>query len=165
MTPQYKYLLLLGGNIGNVEERFDRTLEKLATVGTVVRRSAIYLSEAWGFEAEEMFRNMAVEIDSDTEPTEMLEKIKGFESALGRASKTQNQQYESRIIDIDILFCNDIVCTTELLTIPHPLLHLRRFALAPLMEHWAHWQHPLLGVDIATLSAQCPDKGKIKIAD
>ena len=65
--------------------------------------------------------------------------------------------YTSRPIDIDILFFGSMVIHTPLLTVPHPRLPQRRFALLPLCDIAPDWVHPELHETMASLLAACPD--------
>ena len=68
----YRYILLLGGNLGNVSECFASAVEQLLNIGTLVCKSDLYQSKAWGFEAETDFLNQVVEVQSSIEPMQFL---------------------------------------------------------------------------------------------
>ncbi len=158
----YTYLLLLGGNLGNVSQTFREAIEQLSLIGTVQKTSALYRSKAWGFEANEMFLNQVVELRTGLLPHNLLSATQNIELQLGRTSKSIGGQYQSRLIDIDILFCGNTIVYTKQLTIPHPLLHKRMFTLVPLAEHWSQWYHPVLNTTVAELIEQCEDKSEVK---
>lgn len=156
------FLLLLGGNIGNVQETFNDTKKLISTFAKIIRQSSIYMSEAWGFSTDALFYNQVVEIEADMQPIALLAKLKSVEKQLGRNEKTTNGIYQSRTIDIDILFCENIIIDNEPeLVIPHPRLHLRRFTLLPLTEYWANFVHPKLNKTITQLFCECNDMGKV----
>lgn len=157
----YRYLLLLGGNLGDVERAFETAISKLRLEGDVTAWTSIYYSEAWGFEAEETFRNQVVEMTSELKPMDMLIQTQRIERELGRMEKSKDGKYQSRKIDIDLLFCNDIVMTTDRLTLPHPLLHKRRFTLMPLSERWRDMIHPVNGKTVEELLEECDDEGRV----
>lgn len=146
-----RYILLLGGNLGDVASTMNDAISHIASVCSVVKRSSIFESEPWGFNAVERFKNMAVEIETDMEPISLLNELQRIERLMGRKHKTVNRQYQSRTIDIDILLCDSRVVDTERLTIPHKLMHLRRFALEPVAEYWADWQHQVLNKSVGEL--------------
>lgn len=153
-------VILLGGNLGNVPLQFSRARHAIGQqVGRVVSQSAIYQSEPWGFEDSNLFYNAVLEVVTQLGPEEVLDKTQQIERTLGRAQKSDGR-YESRPIDIDLLWMNDVVLSTARLTLPHPLMAVRRFTLEPLMEHWSAWMHPLMHKSIATLYAECPDHSK-----
>lgn len=144
MKKLNKAYLLEGSNM---EPRFD--LIKLATdminaeVGRVLQLSSVYESEAWGFKTDQKFLNQALYIETSLLPVELLECILGIEKKLGRSRNTK-KGYESRRMDIDILYFNDEIIETPRLTVPHPRLHIRRFALEPLVEIAPDTMHPVL---------------------
>lgn len=161
MNSTFRYLLLLGGNLGNVEATFDDVVGRLASLGIVGQKSAIYYSRAWGFESDDIFRNAVVELHSSMAPSEMLEELKTLERMAGRTKKSTDGGYASRTIDIDILFCNDLIIRQSQLVIPHPRLHLRRFTLVPLCEKWKELIHPVFMKDMQTLLDECPDTADV----
>ena len=165
IRPQNKYLLLLGGNLGDVALTFDKARRRLASLGTAVRCSRLYASRPWGFEAETDFRNQVVELHSDLTPQQMLRATQRIERSLGRTAKTGGQGYESRPIDIDFLFCGDEVVDEPALVIPHPQLHLRRFTLVPLCELWPDLTHPQQHQTMRRLLDICPDHSEVTVAD
>ncbi len=134
-----RYLLLLGGNLGDVESMFGKAIRKLSRCGTVEDISCVYKSEAWGFEAQEIFRNMCVELRSPLEPMAMLDELQAIERELGRTHKSVNGVYQSRTVDIDILLADDVRISNERLTVPHKLMYEREFALVPAREKWGEW--------------------------
>lgn len=163
---QYNYILSLGGNIGNVNANFRMAINSITEAEhNVVRTSDIYVSEAWGFATSDLFRNMIIEVESCIEPFEMLALVQQIERNLGRKHKTIDGYYESRSIDIDIIFCSEKHIETPRLTIPHPLMHKRNFVLEPMMDHWADYVHPTLGETIAALREKCDDSNKVWRAD
>ena len=145
--------LLLGGNQGDVK-RTLQTVQQLVNsrVGAVLRCSHRYESEPWGFPAAERFSNQALEVSTDLTPHEVLDACQRIERELGRNRAAEAVEkartgvaYTSRSIDIDILFYDDEVIASERLTIPHPLLSEREFALAPLCEIMRQRRHPVTG--------------------
>lgn len=159
--PMAQILILLGGNIGNVKNTFGEAIAQLEQkLSPKVQQSSIYTSEAWGFESKERFFNQVIEFSSELPPHEILEVAQGVEKNLGR-QRNNAPTYQSRPIDIDILFIDNLTLCTQELTIPHPLLHLRRFTMAPLMEHWAQKEHPVLHKNVETLYKQCPDRSVV----
>ncbi len=101
-----------------------------------------------------------MEITTELSPQELLSATQTIEKQLGRVSKTTTH-YEARPIDIDILFFDDLIIETENLTIPHPRMHLRNFALQPLLEIAPNFMHPILQKEIKELAKSCKDTGKV----
>jgi 2-amino-4-hydroxy-6-hydroxymethyldihydropteridine diphosphokinase len=155
------YFLLLGGNEANTLELFEKAKQLLSKEGDVVQESKIYQSKAWGYESDKLFLNQAIKFISALLPEELLQKIHTTEHQLGRTRK--NDGYADRGIDIDILLYNNEMFKTELLEIPHPHLHKRAFALAPLNDLYTDYQHPKLKKVIRELYFKVKDDTVVKI--
>ena len=152
----HSLILLTGCNIEPKRELLIRAAELLhQRVGRVVAHSDIYLTEAWGFSADELFANMALELQTTLEPLEVLDLTQAIEQELGRDRVKEQEQkaasgerYCSRTMDIDLMFYDDQVIQSERLTVPHPLMQEREFALRPMAEIAPHRLHPTLGRSI-----------------
>ena len=151
--------LLLGGNQGD-GKRTLQTAQQLinSRVGAVLRCSHRYESEPWGFPAAQRFSNQALEVSTDLSPLEVLDACQGIERELGRnraaeaiEKASSGAAYSSRPIDIDIIFYGDEVIDDERLTVPHPLLAEREFALQPLAEIMRRHRHPVTGVTVGEM--------------
>lgn len=157
-----KAFLSLGTNIGDRKKNLARAIRYInVSIGHIIDLSGIYESEPWGFEAEENFLNLVVEVISDLEPLEMMKKCLEIEEKLGRI-RSDSEGYSSRIIDIDILFYQDVVLSEPSLILPHPHLHNRRFVLEPLSEIASDYIHPVIGLSIAELLAKCTDTSSVE---
>jgi 2-amino-4-hydroxy-6-hydroxymethyldihydropteridine diphosphokinase len=156
-------LYLLTGS--NIEPRLEYLHEanKLidSHIGAIIARSSVYESAPWGFEAREYFLNQVIQVETEKAAEEVLSLILKIERQMGRVRRDQG--YESRVIDIDILYFNDEVIKTDGLEIPHPRLHLRRFTLLPLAEIAAELIHPSLQLSNKDLLAQCPEDPSIQV--
>jgi len=135
IIEMYKTVYLgLGTNLG---EKFDNIQNALNALrqqfGEPLKVSSIYESEAWGFKSPDSFLNLVVSYNIRLNPNETLDICLSVEKKLGRKEKTGND-YESRIIDIDILFFGDLTINKSNLKIPHPLIKKRLFVLEPLLE-------------------------------
>lgn len=151
--------LLLGGNEGDMK-RTLQTAQRLINerVGAVMRCSHRYQSPAWGFKSEASFTNQALEISTDLSPIEVLDAVQQIENELGRNRAAEQiekaatgARYSSRPIDIDIIFYGSEVIRGERLTVPHPLLAERAFALQPLAEIMRSFRHPVTGVSVGEM--------------
>ncbi len=159
-TMSFVYLLL-GSNLGDRKENLSNArllIEKRA--GEIRLLSFVYETEAWGFtEKTENFFNQTMQISTSLSPLNLLDELLSIEKELGRERKTSG--FESRNIDIDILFYDDQIINTERLTLPHPRLHLRRFTLEILCEIAPALVHPIFKKDIKTLLKECADDKKV----
>ncbi len=153
----HQLYLCLGGNLGNKDEIFSETLILIGRkIGECSRLSPAYVSPPWGFRSRYPFRNQVVQLVTTLSPADVLKKIKEIENHFGRARSTG--RYLSRKMDIDILFYDDLVITSEPLTIPHPLLAERRFVLTPLADIAPEFIHPVNGKTVSSLLAECADR-------
>ena len=151
----------IGTNLGKREDNLRNAVYKIEEhVGKIVASSSVYETEPWGFQSKDEFLNMVVKIETGLTPSGLLGRILMIESLLGRIRG--EKQYLSRVIDIDILFYEDLVIDEISLKIPHPLLHDRRFVLVPLNEIEPDLYHPVLNQPIASLLEKCNDKSKVK---
>jgi len=151
-----KLYILLGGNLGDKQQVFSDARARLnQQVGTITSQSAIYETEPWGFDSDDIFWNQVLEISTAFSPEEVLQQTQQIEHELGRIRKTT--QYDSRIIDIDILFYGDQIIEQENLIVPHPRIQERKFALVPLCEIAPELIHPVFQKSITQLLEECRD--------
>ncbi len=147
-------LLLLGADLGDPKATFQQTEELLAgRCGTVLARSRDHWTEPWGFAGEHLFLNRAVLLATDLEPIDLLARMLGIERELGRV-RGPSEGYTSRSIDIDLLLWGERTIVLPELTVPHPRMHQRAFALAPAADLVPHWRHPAPGSTILRLLDQ-----------
>lgn len=114
--------------------------------GLLVERSSAYITEPWGFEAEEWFLNELLVVETELDPDRLMDTLLDIEAALGRVRHPEQKGYCSRTVDLDILYYGDQVIHTEKVIVPHPRLHLRRFALEPLCEVIPDFLHPVFNL-------------------
>jgi 2-amino-4-hydroxy-6-hydroxymethyldihydropteridine pyrophosphokinase len=151
----------IGTNLGNRESNLEQAVARIEEyIGPVLDSSSIYETEPWGFQAKDEFLNKVVKVETELTPSEILERILIIESIMGRVRS--KERYSSRLIDIDILICEDMIIDEENLKIPHPLLHQRRFVLVPLCEVASDMIHPVLKKSISDLLEICEDKSEVK---
>lgn len=154
-------VILLGANIGDKEAMFAIVKKHLIeNVGDCIRESAIYSSKPWGFEAQDDFINQLLVVETEFSAVDTLLRCQAIEKKCGR-ERHEGIGYESRVIDIDLLYFNNDIIDSEQLTIPHPLLHKRRFALEPLCEIIPEYVHPILLKTNRQLLDECEDKGEV----
>lgn len=141
----------LGSNLGDKEAFLRQAIEQIEKqIGPIVARSVFFVSEPWGFESTHFFLNACVAADTSLNPTDTLSLLKAIEKAMGRPEKAPGA-YLDRVIDLDILFYDDLVFESAKLTLPHPLLHKRIFVLKPLAEIAPELMHPVLEKTIQEL--------------
>lgn len=127
--------LSLGTNLGDKRKNIVEAIKNIGElVGDVVRQSALYETEPWGFRSDNRFVNAAVCVDTQLSPRRLLEVTQRIEREMGRTLKSDGGEYHDRIIDIDILLYGDLHIDEPDLKIPHPLMHERDFVMTPLNE-------------------------------
>ena len=155
-----KVFLGLGSNLGDRLYNISTAamlIEKHA--GEVIASSSMYETEPWGFEADNKFINMVICVITDLSPSALLGRLLMIEAKLGRLRC--EGKYISRTIDIDILFYGDEVINDNVLKVPHPRLHERKFVLTPLMEIAPGLMHPVMKKDVTNLTDECTDKSGV----
>ncbi len=147
--------LLLGSNLGNKKKNLeDAILHLRALAGQITQASSIYETLPWGVSRQPIYYNQVIVLETDLTPQALLQIIHTIEKNMGRERRTR---YEARMIDIDILYYNDLVLETESLIIPHPQMAHRRFTLVPLAEIAPFFNHPVLHSTNGELLQLCED--------
>jgi 2-amino-4-hydroxy-6-hydroxymethyldihydropteridine diphosphokinase len=150
----------LGSNIGEREANLQKSIELLNKMaGEVVLASSLYETEPWEMDGAKSFINQVVLLKTNLSADELLDILLEAERSLGRVRTTG--KYESRVIDLDILFFNESIITSDKLTVPHPFLHQRKFVLEPLSEINPGFVHPVLNMTIDSLLLECGDSYKV----
>lgn len=132
--------LALGTNLGDRPANLKQAIASLTPQLEVTAKSGIYETPPWGFEDQPKFLNQVIKGKTYLDPERLLKHLKRLEVALGRK---ESFPYGPRLIDIDILFYDDLVMNKPSIVIPHPRLHERGFVLLPLMEIAPNLVHPV----------------------
>ena len=155
--------VLFGSNMGDKSAIFAQARLLINDrCGRINQTSAPYESEPWGFVADEWFLNRVVVVETELGPEGLLLQLLGIERELGRVRHPEAKGYTSRTADLDLLYFGSMVIHTEALTVPHPRLHLRRFALVPMCELAPNLEHPLLKKTQTELLQLCPDDSIVR---
>ena len=133
-----------------------------SSMGSILRRSSVYETAAWGIEDQPDFLNRVLVVETALTPQQILETIRDIET---RLSRQRSVKWGQRTLDIDILFYNDEIIETKELHIPHPHLQERRFTLEPLNEIEPELRHPLLRKTIRELLEECSDELTVRKID
>jgi 2-amino-4-hydroxy-6-hydroxymethyldihydropteridine diphosphokinase len=123
----------LGANVGDRKATLERALELLAAHVDVVAVSTLRETEPWGYPDQPSFLNGAAAVETDFAPRELLDVLLAIEQELGRV-RGEGPRYGPRAVDLDLLLFGDDVVDEPGLTVPHPRLSERAFALEPLAE-------------------------------
>ncbi len=128
-------------------------------IGDVTAVSSVYITPSWGFESDD-FYNVCLEAQTTLKPAEVLEQLLAIEKQLGR-ERSLESGYQSRNIDLDIIYYETLVVDTDQLTLPHPRMAERKFVLKPLADIAPQFYHPIVNKDTRNLLQETRDKSEI----
>ena len=155
--------ILFGSNMGDKNKIYAEACPLINNrCGRIVAQSSAYESEPWGFEAKEWFLNRLIIVETELEPETMMRQLLDIEAELGRVRHPEAGGYTSRTADLDILYYGSRIVLTDSLTIPHPRLHQRRFALLPLCELVPEFVHPAFNMTQNELLKRCFDFSEVR---
>lgn len=154
--------LSLGTNLGDrVRLLASARIAIENEMGRIVRASAIYQTESWGGDSTQPdYLNQVLRVQTELDAEAVLECALAIESRLGR---TRQHRWESRLIDIDLLFYGKEVWDLPHLIVPHPRIQERNFVLIPLCEIAPTWVHPVLDKTIGELLEVSEDPLAVRI--
>ncbi|MXV38844.1 2-amino-4-hydroxy-6-hydroxymethyldihydropteridine diphosphokinase [Flavobacteriaceae bacterium Ap0902] len=127
---QYKTILLLGTDLGDKKNNLIQAKSYINRyIGQVIKETKIIETEPIGFTSDTTFLNQVVEVETSFSPFLLLKAVKRIENEMGRVyhEPKQGEAYTSRIIDIDILFYENLKVNSSKLTIPHNQIKTRAF--------------------------------------
>ena len=134
--------LSLGSNMGDRKKNIAEAIDSLEAAGIKIKKkSAVYETEPVGVKEQEYFYNICLAAKTELDPEDLLKKIKEIEAKNGRLSSAR---WGPRIIDIDILFYNNIIFDNNDLKIPHREILNRKFVLVPMAEIAGNYVHPVI---------------------
>lgn len=142
--------LSLGSNVGDRTDNLKNVINSIENlVGKVNKISKFYENPAIGFDGDN-FVNICVEVVTHLSPNELLNSLLKIENEYGR-KRLKSGEYSSRIIDIDIIFYEDLIINQNGLVIPHPRMQSRHFVLTPMCDLNPDFIHPISGLKISQL--------------
>jgi 2-amino-4-hydroxy-6-hydroxymethyldihydropteridine diphosphokinase len=153
--------LSLGTNQGDKLQNLQLCGQKIAgSIGQILKASSVYETASWGFDTEDKFFNQVLMVETALKAIELLDACLDIEMMLGR-KRVLETGYQSRIIDVDILFYGEEIIRSEKLIVPHYLMCKRNFVLVPLNEIAPDWVHPIFKQPVSLLLSECDDKGEV----
>lgn len=152
--------LLIGSNLGDKASYLKNASSYIQQqCGQIVKQSSFYETEPWGFTEQPSFLNQALCIKTELSPAQLMHTLLQIESEMGR---TRTLKMGPRNIDLDILQIDQEIIDSPLLQLPHPAMHLRRFALIPMEEIAPNLVHPHLNKTITQLLEECSDQTNVQ---
>ena len=173
-----RVFLSMGSNLGDRTALLRQAVGRLRSLPGVefLDASPVYWTEPWerrpGESAqsrETWYFNCVVAIETSLEPPTLLERLQDLEREMGRtraAGRPEDQRYEPRTLDLDILLYDDLVVSgPDHLHIPHLLMHERAFVLRPLADLAPELEHPVLYQTIRELLDALADEHEVHRSD
>lgn len=152
----------VGSNLGDTKNNIKTALDLLISCEDIkfIKSSSFYETEPWGITDQPKFVNAVWEIDTTLLPIQLFKVLKKIEREMGREKSVR---YGPRIIDLDILFYDNLIYQDVHLSIPHPKLTERSFVLFPMNEIASNYLHPLLNLTILELKTAVKNDLGIKL--
>lgn len=128
-----KAYLSLGSNMGDKKQYLYAAIKILEATDQIwlTKISSLYETNPWGYTEQDLFMNLAVEIETTLSPIALLDVCQSIEQELGRVRLIK---WGPRVIDVDILLYGEEVLNEKRLIVPHPLMTQRDFVMIPLAE-------------------------------
>ena len=120
--------------------------------------SSFYTTEPVGVQDQDWYVNGVVSISVDISAQTLISDLLSIEENMGRVRK---EKWESRVIDLDILLYGEDIIQKENLSIPHPLMHERRFVLTPMVDLAPELIHPILKKSMKELLKAIKEDGQV----
>ena len=159
---KHSIYIALGTNLGDRLDNLRAAIRAMSPEIILLAESRVYETPPWGYEDQPAFLNMVVKAETGLGPEPLLKYLKQIEVKLGRE---QNFRWGPRLIDLDILFYDDVVIESPPLIIPHPRLHERAFVLVPLADVASDFIHPVFQKKIEDLLLEVDTQGISRLGD
>ncbi len=147
-----------GSNLGDRSGALRAAAALLEPEVHIMQASCIYETPPWGYKDQPLFLNQVLRVETELDPPVLLAHLKRIEKKLGRQTTFL---YGPRAIDLDILFYDDLIYSTDSLQIPHPMASERAFVIEPMLEIAPDFVHPVLGKSIRELACKVDCSGII----
>ncbi len=149
----------IGSNMGRRMEHCSRAISLMGRLeGCILKAvSPFYETEPVGVEEQDPYVNSVVCMETDLSAATLLRSLLAIEKDMGRVRR---KKWDARVIDLDILLFGSRIIKTPDLVVPHPLMHVRRFVLTPLLQIAPELVHPVLHRSVRELAESLPDEGQ-----
>ncbi len=155
-----RYVLSLGTNVGDRMSHLRTAKRRISEeIGELDGQSSVYETAAWGNENQASFYNQLVQGYTNLTAIKLMDVLLNIESGMGRE---RLMKWSPRTIDLDIIFFDSEIIEEDHLRVPHPMFHLRRFTLVPLVELMPEFVDPRSGKNMQTLLNELKDELEVK---
>jgi 2-amino-4-hydroxy-6-hydroxymethyldihydropteridine diphosphokinase len=150
----------IGSNMGDPLKNCNDSVKRIVELENckIISVSSFYLTEPFGMTEQDWYINGAVSLETGLSAFDLINKLSEMEASMGRVRKIK---WGPRVIDLDILLFGHDIIDSERLMVPHPLMHLRRFVLAPMAELAPDLIHPVIGKSMTELLRSIPEDNQI----
>ena len=160
LSEYHTAYICIGSNLGDRLENCRQGVARLIRdeSSRLVEESAVYQTEPVDYRDQDWFVNYAVKIETLLDPLNLLGRLKSIESEVGRTRSSV--RFGPRVLDMDIIFYDELVMDHRMLVIPHPRMHKRRFVLKPLCDIDPLIYHPVLARTVQSLLEDLDETGQ-----
>jgi len=153
-------IISVGSNMGDKEANCRKGIDSLLDSGkaSLVKASRFYRTSPVDYLEQDWFVNAAVQVETHLEPLDLLAFLQTIQQQAGRTKG--GIRFGPRVLDLDIIFYDQLVMKTTSLEIPHPRMHKRHFVLQPICDIDPDIIHPLLNIPLKSLLNQLGDNGQ-----
>lgn len=157
--------LSIGSNLGDRFKNLQFSISELSKkAGKVISVSNVYETDPVGFQSENLFLNACLKLETSKPATEILQICNQIESLAGRI-RTNSHEYESRLLDIDIIFFGNEIINSKDLKVPHPHFRKRQFVLMPLNDLDKDFIDPVSALTLGQLLLSSSSTGNLRKID
>jgi 2-amino-4-hydroxy-6-hydroxymethyldihydropteridine diphosphokinase len=157
-----RYWIGLGSNLGDRLSTLRGAARAIETLGAAIARSRVFAASPVGGPPQPPFLNAVIVIESDLDPATLLRECQKIECDFGRARDNEAVRWGPRTLDLDVLLMGargEVRLSSKDLEVPHPRMHERAFALAPLVDIDAKLVHPTAGRALTALLHAMQNQG------
>ena len=160
VSAKHTAYICVGSNLGNKLENCRQGVAELTRGKTsrLMEQSPVYQTEPVDYKDQNWFVNYVVKIETVLEPLALLDRLKSIEHHAGRTR--DSVRFGPRVLDLDIIFYDEMVMDDPRLVIPHPRMHKRRFVLKPVCDIDPHINHPVFHCTMQSLLEKIDEDGQ-----